>query len=102
MQRRKTYVVYRGRRSGFYATWEECQEQVDGFSGAVYRSFPTREEDHSDWLRYWARLGAQRAAERHDVGVPRANGGAVLGNEGPNAPKSRKGNLTRAQNIGRV
>jgi len=40
----KFYVVKNGRIPGIYATWAECLRQVDKFSGAVYKSYKTREE----------------------------------------------------------
>lgn len=40
----KYYAVKKGRESGIYTTWEECKKQVDGFSGAIYKSFPTELE----------------------------------------------------------
>lgn len=36
---KKYYAVKRGRKAGIYTSWEECKKQVDGFSGAVYKSF---------------------------------------------------------------
>lgn len=44
MAKKKYYAVQKGRIPGVYLTWEECRKQVDGFSAAVYKSFPTREE----------------------------------------------------------
>nr|WP_040697379.1 ribonuclease H family protein [Pseudoalteromonas citrea] len=41
---KKYYVVWKGHKSGIYTTWSDCKAQVDGFSGAKYKSFPTREE----------------------------------------------------------
>lgn len=35
----KYYAVAKGRKKGVYKTWEECKKQVDGFSGAIYKSF---------------------------------------------------------------
>ena len=35
----KFYVVWEGRTSGVYASWEECKQQVEGFEGAKYKSF---------------------------------------------------------------
>ncbi|WP_375317705.1 viroplasmin family protein [Spiroplasma endosymbiont of Virgichneumon dumeticola] len=35
----KFYAVKKGRRIGIYKTWEECLEQVSGFSGAQYKRF---------------------------------------------------------------
>ncbi len=41
---KKYYAVRKGRTSGIYETWDQCKQQVDGFSGAEYKSFPTKEE----------------------------------------------------------
>jgi ribonuclease HI len=38
----KYYVVWKGRKTGIFSTWEECKRQVDGFTGARYKSFPSR------------------------------------------------------------
>lgn len=35
----KFYAVKIGRKPGIYFTWPECQTQVSGFSGAIYKSF---------------------------------------------------------------
>lgn len=40
----KWYVVWQGRDPGIYQTWAECNKQVEGFKGAKFKSFPTREE----------------------------------------------------------
>lgn len=40
----KYYAVKEGRNIGVFGTWEECKAQVDGYSGAVYKSFKTIEE----------------------------------------------------------
>lgn len=40
----KFYVVKKGRTPGIYTTWAECLAQVDKFSGAVYKSYKSREE----------------------------------------------------------
>lgn len=40
----KYYAVKNGREPGIYTTWPECQAQVSGYSGAVYKSFSTMEE----------------------------------------------------------
>ncbi len=42
---KKYYAVRIGRDgAGVYDTWEECRAQVHGVAGAVYKSFPAREE----------------------------------------------------------
>jgi ribonuclease HI len=40
----KFYAVAKGNKPGIYTTWSECQKQVKGFSGAIYKSFQTKQE----------------------------------------------------------
>ena len=40
----KYYAVRAGRRTGIFSTWDECKKQVDGFSGASYKSFTSKED----------------------------------------------------------
>lgn len=44
MAKNKFYAVKTGRTPGVYSTWDACKVQVDGFSGAVYKSFSTLAE----------------------------------------------------------
>lgn len=44
MAKRKFYAVRVGKVPGIYQTWGQAEEQVKGFSGAEYKSFPTLEE----------------------------------------------------------
>ena len=44
MANTKFYAVKEGRTTGIFLTWEECQKQVNGHPGALYKSFPTKEE----------------------------------------------------------
>ena len=37
----KYYVVWRGVQPGVYASWADCRAQVEGFDGALYKSFPS-------------------------------------------------------------
>lgn len=39
---KKYYVVWKGRRTGLFSSWEECSAQVTGFTGAQYKGFATR------------------------------------------------------------
>ncbi|XP_055639956.1 ribonuclease H1 isoform X2 [Toxorhynchites rutilus septentrionalis] len=38
------YAVAKGRTTGIFLTWPECQRQVSGFTGAKFKKFPTREQ----------------------------------------------------------
>jgi ribonuclease HI len=40
----KYYVVWNGVTPGVYATWAACQAQIQGFPGAVYKSYPSKAE----------------------------------------------------------
>lgn len=40
----KFYVVWKGRHTGIFKTWEEASAQVSGFPGAQYKAFSTRAE----------------------------------------------------------
>lgn len=42
--KQKFYAVKVGRNPGIYQSWSECEEQVKGFSGAIYKSFASRGE----------------------------------------------------------
>lgn len=41
---KKYYAVRKGRIPGIYLTWNDCKAQTDGFSGAEYKSFMTRDQ----------------------------------------------------------
>ena len=40
----KVYAVAKGRTPGIYKSWDECKAQTAGFSGAIFKSFKTRDE----------------------------------------------------------
>ena len=44
LSKKKFYAVRKGKKVGVYYTWDECKEQVNGFSGAEYKSFITIDE----------------------------------------------------------
>lgn len=44
---KKFYAVRVGKNPGIYTSWDECKENVHGFGGAEYKSFPTLSEAES-------------------------------------------------------
>lgn len=42
--KKKFYVVWNGLTPGIYHSWDDCQAQIKGVKGAVYKSFDSREE----------------------------------------------------------
>lgn len=47
MAKNKFYTVWVGRQIGVFGSWDECRLQVEGFPGAKYKGFPTREQAES-------------------------------------------------------
>lgn len=43
-KQKKYYAVVKGIKPGIYTNWDETKNQVNGFSGAVYKSFKTHKE----------------------------------------------------------
>lgn len=41
---KKFYAVKKGFKTGIFENWDECKKQINGFSGAVYKSFKTFDE----------------------------------------------------------
>ena len=50
---KKYYAVKVGEKTGIYETWEECKANVDGYPGALYKSF----KNISDAYAYLGQIG---------------------------------------------
>ena len=88
----KYYVVWKGRQTGLFASWEECSVQVTGYPDAQYKAFDSREmaeqalrgkyEDYEG--KFVSSLSQQRLLE---IGPPLlasyAVDAACTGNPGP-------------------
>ena len=46
------YVVFIGRKRGINNSWPECQEQVVGYKGNVYKSYKMFKEARQAWVFY--------------------------------------------------
>lgn len=73
MAKKKYYAVQKGRVPGVYLTWDECKKQVDGFSGAAFKSFSTMEEARQ-FVKGAAGKPDVRAAETDGDGRENSNG----------------------------
>lgn len=49
MAKKKYYAVVNGRKTGIFESWDDCQRQVEGYSGAVFKGFPSL-QDAQDFL----------------------------------------------------
>jgi ribonuclease HI len=41
MASKKFYVVWKGFKPGIYKTWATCKQQIEGYKGALYKSYKT-------------------------------------------------------------
>lgn len=50
MGKKKYYVVWRGRKTGIFDSWKECNKQISSFPNAQYKSFQTIETARQAFL----------------------------------------------------
>lgn len=43
-KKQKFYAIWKGKKTGVYSSWDEAKIQVEGFQGAQYKSFDTKEQ----------------------------------------------------------
>ena len=76
MSKQKYYVVWNGVCPGIYTSWTDCKLQINGYAGAVYKSFDSKEEAEQAYQSapelYFQKKAApapeksSTAVERHD------------------------------------
>lgn len=44
MPKQKLYVVWKGRKTGIFTSWAECEKQVKGYKDAEYKAFDSKAE----------------------------------------------------------
>jgi ribonuclease HI len=62
-------VVWKGRRTGIFKTWEECSAQVNGFIGARYKAFTSLAEAEKAFQSGPARSASPEPSWRQERGV---------------------------------
>ncbi len=50
MPKQKYYVVWKGRKTGVFASWVECEKQVKGFVGAQFKAFESETKADAAFL----------------------------------------------------
>ncbi|NOZ44800.1 MAG: hypothetical protein GXP45_06790 [bacterium] len=43
------YLVRKGRETGIFDNWADCEAQVKGFQGAQYKGFVNKQEAEQSW-----------------------------------------------------
>ena len=65
--RRYFYVVFKGRQTGIFSSWEECEHQVTGHKGACYKRYTTYEEAERAFVNGMARRSTSSSNSIGDV-----------------------------------
>jgi ribonuclease HI len=69
--KQKYYVVWKGVNPGIYGSWTECQLQIKGYEGAIYKSFESQEEASVAFGRSpWNYIGQESRAKSFDGKPP--------------------------------
>ena len=74
---KKYYTVWKGVNPGVYSSWTDCQLQIKGFKGALYKSFDTREEAEcafaspaSEFMNPHGGKSGESLAKEHEANLP--------------------------------
>ncbi len=77
MAKKKYYVVWKGKETGVFTSWNACKKQIDGFEGAQYKSFIDENEaelaftkQFSDYRGKNTKKPILSAAEKSKFGLP--------------------------------
>ena len=77
MAGKKYYTVWKGVNPGVYDSWTDCQLQIKGFKGALYKSFNTREEaEHAfaspahEFMNTPGRKSGESTAKKQEANLP--------------------------------
>jgi ribonuclease HI len=71
---KKYYVVWKGIKTGVFDNWKECEAQIRGVEGAIYKSFPDQVEAmkafRGRWEDYIKKNAGKKKVTRLVVGNP--------------------------------
>lgn len=66
----KYYVVWRGRLTGIFDSWDECRKQIEGYEGAQYKGYPTLElAEAAHKHNYWQAVKQGVGSSEQGVGT---------------------------------
>lgn len=66
-QKKKFYVVWKGRSPGVYDNWEACKKEVEGFQGALYKGFPDKTAAETAYAQGPAEVRGERLKVKGDL-----------------------------------
>ncbi|MEI6575383.1 MAG: viroplasmin family protein [Bacteroidota bacterium] len=70
MAAKKFYVVWKGRTTGVFDIWDDCFESIQGFPGAQYKSFESKEiAEAAAEKSPWIYIGKNKAAKERITSI---------------------------------
>ena len=93
---KKKYVVWEGRNPGIYDTWDECKAQVNGYTDARFKGFPSQAAEERAFEegpgKYWGSKKATSSTRTEYPEEVQKNSIAVdVGCRGPHGPMEYRG-----------
>jgi ribonuclease HI len=71
MPLKKYYVVWKGLKPGVFDSWKDCEAQIRGFEGAIYKSFPGLSDAQLAFAGNWKDfVGGKERVPNPRVGNP--------------------------------
>ncbi|WP_029904661.1 viroplasmin family protein [Prevotella sp. 10(H)] len=68
MAKKNFYVVWNGVTPGVYSDWSKAKAQIEGYEGAIYKSFPTKEEAEKAYNdNPWQYIGKNAAKKKVSI-----------------------------------
>ncbi|MDL2323050.1 ribonuclease H family protein [Bacteroidales bacterium OttesenSCG-928-A17] len=79
MPKQKWYVVWKGKIPGIYDSWVACKSQTEGFEGALYRAFESRQKAEEAYRSNpWSYMGGGNVSKGESA--KRFDGGGIVQN----------------------
>lgn len=76
-KKQKFYVVWKGKKTGVFTSWDTCKKQITGFEGAQYKAFTDKIEaqkafkkSYNDYKGKDTKKSILSAEEKKKYGVP--------------------------------
>ena len=76
-KKKKFYVVWKGKKTGIFTSWDACKKQITGFEGAQYKSFVDEMEaklafkkSYDDYKGVDTKKAKLSKAELDKIGIP--------------------------------
>lgn len=88
--KQKFYVVWVGRKPGVYTSWADCQEQINKFDEAKFKSFETKASAEQAYREGWKKHWGQGKS---------AGGGAASGSSSSRSFKPRATGIETTEEI---